>query len=196
MACHAALLFISLLSALTAALAYYPHGYITAPLNGTALAPGQRFNFTYNVRSDYCVSSFNYTVWLFTSIPSGLSFIGPDNQVATGAYLGRYANSNSGELSSTRHPDEETRDTHIFQIGNQYPINPAPPTLVMPNFSQRPGGFAAGATGSNVLVYLAVLEEWAQCSVRFLSLYLGADADWADFRDSVGRTGRALQPHI
>jgi hypothetical protein len=101
MACRAALLFVSLLSALTTALAFnYRKGYIDAPLNGTALAPGQRFNFTYNVRSDYCVSSFNYTVWLFTSIPSGLSFLGPDNEVATGAYLGRYANSNSGRLTN------------------------------------------------------------------------------------------------
>jgi hypothetical protein len=47
----------------------------------------------------------------------------------------------------------------------------------MPDFSQRPGGFAAGATGSNVPVYLTVLEEWAVCSVSFLFLYLSANAD-------------------
>jgi hypothetical protein len=45
------------------------------------------------------------------------------------------------------------------------PANPAPAQLVMPDFSKSPGGFGNGATATNKTVYLAVVEEWAQCLV-------------------------------
>jgi len=81
-----------LLAIVAHALAYYPQGSITVPANGTKITPGQAFNFTYNIRSDYCVSSYNYTVFLFTAVPTGASlFIGPDNQVFTGHTFGRFS---------------------------------------------------------------------------------------------------------
>jgi hypothetical protein len=86
---------LALLASFTGAFAYYPHGLITAPANGTALAPGQSFNFTYNVRADYCISSYNYTVYMLTSTPARNSlFIGSDNEIATGSYLGRFSGEN------------------------------------------------------------------------------------------------------
>ena len=48
--------------------AVYPQGLITVPPNGTQIAPGEAFQFTYNTRNDKCVSSYNYTVWLLTSL--------------------------------------------------------------------------------------------------------------------------------
>lgn len=66
--------------------AYYPQGFITQPANGTHIAPGQAFNFTYNIRADYCTSSYNYTVWLLTSDPSTITTLAP-----RGKYLGRFA---------------------------------------------------------------------------------------------------------
>lgn len=51
------------------------------------------------------------------------------------------------------------------------PPNPPPPQLTMPDFSVSPGGFATGATGSNVPVQLVVIEEWGSFQVcRFTVL--------------------------
>lgn len=44
-----------------------------------------------------------------------------------------------------------------------YPKNPAPAQLVMPDFSKAPGGFGAGATGSDIKMYFVVLEEYNTC---------------------------------
>jgi hypothetical protein len=34
-------------------------GVITAPADGTAIAPGENFPFSYNIMADYGVSSYN-----------------------------------------------------------------------------------------------------------------------------------------
>src|SRR6266404_8392347 len=81
-------------SLLSFAAAYYPQGFITSPPNGTHIAPGQAFNFTYNQRSDYCTSSFNYTVWLLTSPPETLLSLQP-----TGRFLGEYQTTSSRRSS-------------------------------------------------------------------------------------------------
>lgn len=45
-------------------------------------------------------------------------------------------------------------------IADPYPTHPTPSQLTMPDFSQAPGGFASGATGSNVKMQLVVVEEY------------------------------------
>lgn len=46
------------------------------------------------------------------------------------------------------------------------PNPPVPDHLVMPDFSQRPGGFGTGATASDLSVWIYVIEEWNTCTVR------------------------------
>ena len=55
---------------------------------------------------------------------------------------------------------------------NPYPANLPPANLVMPDFSKSPGGFGAGVAASNKKIYLAVLEEYANGSVRNLFCFL------------------------
>ncbi|KAG7088325.1 hypothetical protein E1B28_012334 [Marasmius oreades] len=113
-------------------------GVIVKPAGSTVIAPGQSFDFLYDTRADYGVSSYNFNVYLFTSRPSGFVV---DEDYATGHYYGRWALPN--------YP------------GNPSPSNLPPAQLVMPDFSKNPGGFGAGASASNQTVYLAVLEEYA-----------------------------------
>ncbi|KAJ3752128.1 hypothetical protein EV360DRAFT_9553, partial [Lentinula raphanica] len=42
---------------------------IMSPANGTRIAPGQLFRFEYQSIAEYSVSSYNYTVILFTELP-------------------------------------------------------------------------------------------------------------------------------
>ena len=42
---------------------------IVLPANGTVIAPNGTFPFVYHSISDYGTSSYNFTVWLFTSPP-------------------------------------------------------------------------------------------------------------------------------
>lgn len=82
--------------------AYYPQGFITVPANGTAITPGEPFDFKFNTRGDYCVSSYNFTVYLFTQVPSpNMFFIGEENQFASGLYIGRYRQATSGTFIET-----------------------------------------------------------------------------------------------
>ncbi|PAV16819.1 hypothetical protein PNOK_0688300 [Pyrrhoderma noxium] len=120
---------------------YFPQGTISSPANGTIILPGQSFDFYYNQRGDYCLSSYNFSVWLLTS-PPGSSMIGDDSTM-TGHYFGRFSYSS---------------------ITNENPANPAPAQLTMPDFSKSSGGFGIGASGSSVPMYLAVLEEWDECA--------------------------------
>ncbi|KAJ7069686.1 hypothetical protein C8F01DRAFT_523324 [Mycena amicta] len=113
-------------------------GSIVAPAEGTNIAPGQAFDFAYSTMADYGVSSYNYTVWLFTSMPT--SFVQSPN-FGEGYFFGRFAEPN--------YP------------GNPNPKNPAPPTLTMPDFSKNPGGFGSGAVESNGEFTLLVMEEYA-----------------------------------
>ncbi|KAF1985694.1 hypothetical protein K402DRAFT_379006 [Aulographum hederae CBS 113979] len=124
--------------------AYYPQGFITAPTNGTPIAPGASFPFTYNVRSDYCLTSYNYTVWMLTS-PVGfppIVFSDLLTGVATGHYFGRWSQDS---------------------VSNPNPPNPPPRELVMPDFSERPGGFGSGTSVADLEVWLAVIEEYNYC---------------------------------
>jgi hypothetical protein len=82
-------------SVATLASAYYPQGSITSPANGTAIQPGQPFNFTYHTRGDYCTSSFNYTVYLLTTDPA-TARLGDENVFGYGEFIGRYTSSSIG----------------------------------------------------------------------------------------------------
>jgi len=126
---------LSLISFAICALAATPA--IVHPAEGTQIAPGSAFNFTYNSIADYGTSSYNYTVWMYTSLPGSFS---PSETFASGYFFGRFAQSN--------YP------------GNPNPTNPPPPQLVMPDFSLLPGGFGIGTNPSAVPVYLAVMEEY------------------------------------
>ncbi|KAF8964344.1 hypothetical protein BDZ97DRAFT_1919035 [Flammula alnicola] len=110
---------------------------INAPSNGTVIKPGATFDFSYQSIADYGTSSYNYTVWLFTSPPS--EFV-PLNNYAAGYYFGRYAQPN--------YP------------GNPNPPNPPPKQLTMPNFATLKKGFGSGAQAHNATFYLTVLEEY------------------------------------
>lgn len=69
---------------------YYPQGTISKPDNGTSIMPGQPFDFFYNQRGDYCLSSMNFTVWLFTTPPESALGAMTSGDV-TGWYFGRFA---------------------------------------------------------------------------------------------------------
>lgn len=91
---HSRTIFTTLFTTLVSvASAYYPQGTIQSPVNGTSIAPGQSFDFLYEIRSDYCTSSFNYTVWMFTSDPKKFK-MGADNVFGTGRFMGRFQNEN------------------------------------------------------------------------------------------------------
>lgn len=119
-------------------IAYATTGTILAPANGTNIAPGASFSFQYSSRADYGISSYNYTVWLLTSLPT--TFM-PTDTFATGYFFGRF--------SAPNYP------------GNPYPKNPAPSQLIMPDFSNNPGGTGGGASAINAHYYITVLEEYA-----------------------------------
>jgi hypothetical protein len=63
-------------------------GSIIQPANGTTIKPGQSFNFQYQPMSDYGVSSYNFTVYLFTQLPTGFA---STQQWADAHYFGRYS---------------------------------------------------------------------------------------------------------
>ncbi|KAK7469345.1 hypothetical protein VKT23_003825 [Stygiomarasmius scandens] len=113
-------------------------GTIVLPAEGTVINPGQAFDFSYDARGDYGVTSYNYTVFLFTSDPGSFS---PSSEFARGHFFGRFSNPNFP--------------------GNPNPSNPPPAQLVMPDFSKNPGGFGTGKVDSDGKFVLAVLEEYA-----------------------------------
>ncbi|KAJ7927998.1 hypothetical protein B0H13DRAFT_2653178 [Mycena leptocephala] len=124
------------LACFTSALATTPA--IIQPADGTHIAPNQAFDFNYLSIADYGTSSYNYSVYLFTTPP--LAFMASQN-FGAGHYFGRFAEPN--------YP------------GNPNPPNTPPAQLVMPNFSIAPGGWGEGASASNATFYLAVFEEYA-----------------------------------
>ncbi|TFY80934.1 hypothetical protein EWM64_g3080 [Hericium alpestre] len=131
-------LFLALLC--VAAPTAYPQGVIEAPLNGTVIRPGQAFNFTYNAHADYCISSYNFSIWVMTSTPG---MFAPSENFMTGYYFG------------------------LFDVPNYpavpYAKNPPPPQLVMPDLSQNQGGWGAGQSANNATFYITVMEEWGSC---------------------------------
>lgn len=62
-------------------------GIITAPANGTVIMPGESFAFSYDPMADYGVSTYNYTVFLFTKLPSSLY---STTEWSSGHYFGRF----------------------------------------------------------------------------------------------------------
>ncbi|EGN98287.1 hypothetical protein SERLA73DRAFT_109679 [Serpula lacrymans var. lacrymans S7.3] len=123
-----------------------PAGTISSPADDTTIAPGASFDFHYNTRADYGVSSYNFTVWLWSNV--SLTMASP-GQLATGHYFGRFSEEN-------------------------YPgtNNPVPAQLVMPDLAISPGGFGAGANGTNAIFYIVVIEEWASGEVSLIGLLL------------------------
>ncbi|THH20090.1 hypothetical protein EW146_g1201 [Bondarzewia mesenterica] len=135
--------FVSLLSAValvSAAPAAYPTGVIEAPANGTSIMPGQAFDFSYNAHADYCMSSYNFSVWLVTEKPTVFA---PSETFMTGHYFGTFDVANYPAVP--------------------YATNPAPAQLVMPVLSQSQGGFGSGESASNATFYIMVMEEWDNC---------------------------------
>ena len=114
---------------------------ILSPKKGSHIQPGAIFPFNYEIHSDYCESSYNFTVFLFTDKPTTLS---PSLSWAHGHYFGRFSEDN--------YP------------GNPFPTNLPPTTLTMPDFSSFQGGFGEGMNASNKKVWLTVLEETQGCT--------------------------------
>ncbi|KAI0822030.1 hypothetical protein BC628DRAFT_1278011, partial [Trametes gibbosa] len=118
------------------------HGQIEQPAPGTAIAPGAAFDFSYHPSADYCRSTYAFSVWLVTDVPSSLA---PMDVFMAGHFFGRFDFPNYPAVP--------------------YPKNPAPPQLTMPDFSKSPGGFGSTQTASDQTVQLAVLEEWSGCDL-------------------------------
>ncbi|KAJ7459947.1 hypothetical protein FB451DRAFT_1045626 [Mycena latifolia] len=110
---------------------------IVSPAKGSVIAPNGTFPFQYHSISDYGTSSYNFTIWLFTSAPR---FFEPSETFASGYYLGRFSQPN--------YP------------GNMSPHNLPPTTFKMPDFSKLGGGWGVGSTASHAKIYLAVIEEY------------------------------------
>lgn len=113
-------------------------GTIISPAKGTHIAPGAAFDFAYDSMADFGVTSYNYTVWLLTAMPTSLA---QSTNFAEGHYFGRFAEPNFP--------------------GNPNPPNPPPAQLVMPDFSKNPGGWGTGASDKNGHFALVVMEEYA-----------------------------------
>ncbi|KAF2491349.1 hypothetical protein BU16DRAFT_565055 [Lophium mytilinum] len=114
---------------------------IVSPASGTKIKPGATFAFEYRTAADYCVSSYNFTVWLDTQDPTSLY---PSNTWARGVFLGEFALPN--------YP------------GNPYPRNLPPSNFTMPDFSISPGGFGVGSKVNDAHIKLLVLEEYQTCA--------------------------------
>ena len=64
---------------------------IIEPANGTRIEPGASFPFKYQSMGDYGVTSYNFTVWLFTQPPETFQ----SSQIWAGGYnFGRFAEPN------------------------------------------------------------------------------------------------------
>ncbi|KAF7422400.1 hypothetical protein PC9H_010556 [Pleurotus ostreatus] len=111
---------------------------IIKPSNGTSIAPGHRFNFSYQSIAERGCSSYHVHVWLFFHPPTPL-FVTTD--YATGHYFGRFQIQNWPGVPYTEHP--------------------LPSYFTMPDFSINPRGWGAGLRASNIQAYLAVMEEYA-----------------------------------
>ncbi|KAK7469334.1 hypothetical protein VKT23_003815 [Stygiomarasmius scandens] len=110
---------------------------IQEPVNGTKIAPGSSFKFKYQSIADYATSSYQFTVMLFTTPPKEFT---NSLDFASGYSFGQFDVQNYPAIPSARHP--------------------APETLTMPDFSKPLGGWGSGASVSNAIFYLVVLEEY------------------------------------
>lgn len=66
-------------------------GTIDSPANGTRVSPDEWVDFRYYSMAEYSYTSYNFSVWLFTSDPREGLFTGQ----ATGVSLGKYSYSSS-----------------------------------------------------------------------------------------------------
>ncbi|KAI1793258.1 hypothetical protein LXA43DRAFT_1092811 [Ganoderma leucocontextum] len=134
----------ALMTALTALTLAPPalagNGNITLPHPGTHISPGAAFNFSYEIRGDYCTSSYAYSVFLVTENPTSFA---PSDVFMGGYFFGRFDAANYPAVP--------------------YPKNPAPPQLTMPNFSKSLGGWGEPQSASDKTWQLAVIEEWDGC---------------------------------
>ncbi|KAH8104703.1 hypothetical protein BXZ70DRAFT_922062 [Cristinia sonorae] len=115
-------------------------GSIVKPAAGTALVPGQPFDFEYFGLADYGVSSYAYSVWLLTAdvVDKPLTV---SKAFTSGVFLGRFDYPNYPAVP--------------------YAAHPAPAQLTTPDFSKAQGGWGSGLSASNVNLTLAVFEETA-----------------------------------
>ncbi|KAF2720514.1 hypothetical protein K431DRAFT_304173 [Polychaeton citri CBS 116435] len=130
----------TLLLLLLPCLTHADRGKISEPAANSTILPSQPFNYTYEPRSDYCLSSYNTTVWLLTSPPQSII----DN-AAVGKFLLRCG---------------------YDSYANPYPANPCPSQLVTPDLSKGSGGFGTGEVvdgSEGRKVWLWVVEEFNQC---------------------------------
>lgn len=65
-------------------------GFIS-PTAGTIVAPGGQFDFKWDTMADYGLSSYNFTVFLFTQAPTSMA---PSEFFGSGYYLGRFSEPN------------------------------------------------------------------------------------------------------
>jgi hypothetical protein len=94
------------LSVLSFALACFASALATTPAiiqpaDGTHIAPNQAFDFNYLSIADYGTSSYNYSVYLFTTPP--LAFMASQN-FGAGHYFGRFAEPNYPGCFTHYHP--------------------------------------------------------------------------------------------
>jgi hypothetical protein len=66
-------------------------GTIEKPVAGTHIAPGSSFEFKYNIRADYSMSSYDYNVYLFTQQPGVFA---PASDWSAGHFFGRFDEAN------------------------------------------------------------------------------------------------------
>jgi len=62
-------------------------------------------------------------------------------------------------------PQSPNRRLNLFHEAIPSARHPAPETLTMPDFSKPLGGWGSGASVSNAVFYLAVLEEYGTGTV-------------------------------
>ncbi|KAJ6563541.1 hypothetical protein B0H10DRAFT_2239378 [Mycena sp. CBHHK59/15] len=103
--------------------------------------PGAAFDFRYNTMADYGVTSYNYSVWLLTSMPTTFA---QSTDFAEGH--------SSGALQSQTTLVCVSVVSLIlmaeFRIRQPVTQNPAPAQLIMPDFSKNPVVMEEYANGS------------------------------------------------
>ncbi|KAI0087821.1 hypothetical protein BDY19DRAFT_892506 [Irpex rosettiformis] len=132
------------------------YGTISQPISGAPIRPGEAFDFTYTPMADYSVSTFYYHVFLLdASMPdsngnaSALLDQPMSSLLTSGYYFGRYDYENYPGTCTV-----------------PYPKNPAPPRLIMPDFSKNaPAGWSAGEFAHDLPLQLFVIEEWGNGEV-------------------------------
>ncbi|KAK0471547.1 hypothetical protein IW261DRAFT_1344343, partial [Armillaria novae-zelandiae] len=116
---------------------------ITAPANGTVIMPGESFAFSYDPMADYGVSTYNYTVFLFTKLPSSLY---SSTEWSSGHYFGRFDYPNyPGKFEALSIEYGLMIELQRYQ----YATHEALANLTMPDFSKAPSpGWGGGGNAT------------------------------------------------